>query len=113
MNLKDRVKIYERQAVFLEKVASHYAEGLHEHEAIRQAAIALWYALTQQKGDFLTYLENWNKDLTPEQEVHLRSMGIDPDAPDAEWDPLHPPRARRLLTASSRHALHGAWQPKV
>lgn len=85
MNLKERVKLYERQAVILEKVASHYAEGSDEHEAVRQAAIALWYALTQQKGDFLTYLENWNKgDLTPEQEAHLRSMGIDPDAPDVE-----------------------------
>lgn len=84
VNIKDRVKMYERQAVLLEKVASHYAEGSDEHQAIRQVAIALWYALTQQKGDFLTYLENWDKDLTPEQEAHLRSMGIDPDAPDAE-----------------------------
>lgn len=83
MNLKERVKAYERKAAILEKVASQYTEGSDEHEAIRQAAIGLWYALTEQKGDFLAYLQNWRKgNLTSEQEAHLRSMGIDPNAPD-------------------------------
>ena len=81
MSLNERVKSYERQAAILEGVAKRYPEGSAEFAAVRQAAIALWYALSQPNDDFLTFLEKWNKgQLTQEQEAHLRSMGIDPDA---------------------------------
>jgi hypothetical protein len=83
MNLKDRLSLYERQAAILEGIAKQYAETTAEHSAIRQAAIALWYALSRPQSDFLDYLEKWNRgELTPQQEAHLRSMGIDPDAVD-------------------------------
>jgi len=83
MSLKDRLELYERQAAILEKIANKYPETSEEYGAVRQAAIALWYALSQQQGDFLKYEEKWNRGgLTPEQQSHLRSMGIDPDAVD-------------------------------
>lgn len=83
MSLKDRLELYERQAAILETVANQYPEGSAEFSAVRQAAIALWYALSQQQDDFLKYEEKWNSGgLTPQQESHLRSMGIDPDAID-------------------------------
>jgi hypothetical protein len=83
MNLKEKLDTYERQAAVLERVASQYGEGSVEHTAIRQAAIALWYALSQHGDDFLTRLDQWNRgDLTAEQVAHLKSMGIDSDAVD-------------------------------
>lgn len=81
MSLKDRVKLYEGQAAILESVANKYPPESAEYNAIRQAAIALWYALSQPDDRFLTYLDKWNNgDLTPDQIAHLRSIGIDPDA---------------------------------
>ncbi len=81
MSLKDRLKLYERQAAILENVAKQYPVTSAEYGAVRQATIALFYGLTQPHEDFLKYLEKWNHgELTPQQEVHLRSIGIDPDA---------------------------------
>jgi hypothetical protein len=83
MSLKDRLKLYERQAAILENVAKQYPETSAEYGAVRQGAIALFYALSQPNEDFLKYLEKWDHgELTPQQEAHLRSMGIDPDAVD-------------------------------
>jgi len=80
MSHKDKIELYERQAAILERVASQYREESLEHVAIRQAAIALWYALSQHGDDFLKRLDEWNRgDLTPEQVAHLKSLGIDPD----------------------------------
>jgi hypothetical protein len=83
MGLKERLKLYERQAAILENVAKQYPEASAEYGAVRQAAIALFYVLSQPQDDFLKYLEKWDQgELTPKQEAHLRSMGIDPDAAD-------------------------------
>ena len=83
MSLKDRIALYERQAPILEAVAKRYDEKSAEYAAIKQAAIALWYALSQPNDDFVTYLHNWEcGELTPEQVAHLKSMGIDPDTTD-------------------------------
>ena len=83
MSLKDRLKLYERQAAILENVAKQYPEASSEFGAVREASIALFYVLSQPHDDFLKYLEKWNKGgLTLQQEAHLRSMGIDPDAVD-------------------------------
>jgi hypothetical protein len=84
LTLKERVELYGRQAAILERVANQYAEGSAERVAIRQAAIALWYALTEQKGDFLSFLQRWEKgELTLAEQAQLKSMGIDPDAVDS------------------------------
>lgn len=81
MSLKDRIALYERQAAILEAVAKRYDEKSPEYAAIKQASIALWYALSQPNDDFVGYLQNWESgELTPGQIAHLKSMGIDPDA---------------------------------
>jgi hypothetical protein len=83
MSQKDRLEMFEHHAAILERVAKQYTEGSAEHSAIRQAAIALWYALSQHGDDFLARLDQWERgDLSPEQVAHLKSMGIDPDAID-------------------------------
>jgi hypothetical protein len=65
----------------LEAIAKRYDEESREYVAIKQAAIALWYALSQLNDDFVAYLHNWEcGELTPEQIAHLKSIGIDPDA---------------------------------
>lgn len=83
MTLKDRLKLYERQAAILESVAKRYPETSAEYGAVRQASMALWYPLSQPHDDFVKYLEKWDQgELTPQQEAHLKSMGINPDAAD-------------------------------
>jgi len=47
LSLKDRIALYERQAPILEAVAKRYDEKSPEYTAIKQASIALWYALSQ------------------------------------------------------------------
>lgn len=79
LSLKDRIALYERQAPVLEAVANRYEEKSREYAAIKQAAIALWFALSQPNDNFMAYLRNWESgELTPEQIAHLKSMGIDP-----------------------------------
>ena len=76
VSLKDRVALYEHQAAILEAVAKRYSEGSPEYAAIRQAAIALWYALSQPNDDFMVYLDKWNSgELTPEEITRLKTMG--------------------------------------
>ena len=83
MSLKDRIALYERQAPILEAIAKRYDEKSPEYAAIKQAAIALWYALCQPDNDFMAYLHNWESgELNSEQIAHLKSMGIDPDSID-------------------------------
>jgi hypothetical protein len=83
MSLKDRIVLYEHQAPILEAVAKKYSEGSPEYAAIRQAAIALWYALSQPNEDFMVYLEKWRSGvLTPKEITRLKAMGIDPDSID-------------------------------
>jgi hypothetical protein len=83
LSLKDRIALYERQAPILEAIAKRYDEKSPEYAAIKQAAIALWYALRQPDNDFMAYLHNWESgELSPEQIAHLKSMGIDPDSID-------------------------------
>jgi hypothetical protein len=86
MNRKERIVLYEKRAAILERVATGYAESSAEYGAIREAAIALWFGLTQQSGDFLEYLERWDRgELNPEERAHWRSMGINPEC-DADGE---------------------------
>jgi|SRR5580658_8395780 hypothetical protein len=81
MSLKERIRLYERQAGILESIAKRYPRKSAEYVAIRQAAIALWYGLTRQQSDFLEYMEKREHgELTGAQKEHLKSMGIDPQA---------------------------------
>jgi hypothetical protein len=73
---------YERSAGILESVADKYAKGSVERELLKKAAFALFFStvyFSEQFEDFLSKFEN--TELSAEQRAHLRSMGIDPDAP--------------------------------
>jgi hypothetical protein len=79
MSLKDRISAFENDAKILERIASQYDETSTEHAALKHAAIALWYVLTDNYEAFKDYVTKFEGDLTPEQRSHLTAMGIDPD----------------------------------
>jgi hypothetical protein len=80
MNARDRIEMFEEDSRILEEIARQYSETSREHAAVRHAAIALWYALTEGHERFKKYIETFEGDLTEEQRTHLREMGIDPDS---------------------------------
>ena len=76
--------MYEEDAKLLESIASRYDDSSKEHAAIKRAAIALWYVLTNDYDRFKDYVEKFEGDLSPEQRADLAALGIDPDLdPDA------------------------------
>ena len=79
MNLKDRINVYEDDAKLLESIASRYDESSKEHAAIKRAAVALWYVLTNNYDQFKDYVKKFEGDLSPDQRAHLVAIGIDPD----------------------------------
>jgi hypothetical protein len=58
MILKERVRLFEEDSKILEKIAKQYDEGSKEYSAVRHAAIALWYALTEGTRDSENTLPN-------------------------------------------------------
>ena len=102
MKPKGGVALFERQSAILERIAKKYPESSAEYGAIRQAAIALFYALTGQSGDFLSFQERWDSELSAEQEAHLRSMGVDPD-----FDPDSPDVKERDTNSPARRKAKG------
>ena len=80
MNLKDRIGKFERDAKLLEEIAHSYPEESEQYQALRRAAIALWYVLRERYTEFKEYVENFDRELSPAEKQHLRDMGIDPDA---------------------------------
>jgi len=82
MSLKDKIELYERHAVLV-RVAYQYSEQSAEYIAICQAAVALWYALSQHGEEFQKAWDRWNHgELTTEQVTRLTSTGIDSDSID-------------------------------
>jgi len=80
MLMKQRIELFEGDSAILESVAAHYSEDSKEHTALRHAAIALWYVLTEGHEKFRDYVTKFQGDLSPEQRAHLVEMGIDPDS---------------------------------
>lgn len=81
MNDKERIHRFEEDSRILESIAVHYGEDSPEYIAIKHAAIALWYVLTDGHERFREYVAQFEGDLTPEQRRKLVEMGIDPDDP--------------------------------
>jgi len=79
MNLKDRITALEIDAKILERIASQYHETSNECAALKRAAIALCNVLTGDYEAVKDYLAKFEGELTAEQRVHLKAMGIDPD----------------------------------
>ena len=69
----------------LGEIQSHYPPGSREAEAIQRALEASLFAFGEKvRIRFVDFLRRMKDGLTPAQEAHLRSMGIDPDAVDDE-----------------------------
>ncbi len=52
MSLKDRIEAFDRDSKLLEEIASSYPEKSEQYEALRRAAIALWYVLREKHEEF-------------------------------------------------------------
>ena len=79
MNLKERLRLFEEHAKILESLANQHGQDSREYEAVRHAAIALWFVLVESPETFLDFVDRWDSDLSPEQRARLAEMGIDPD----------------------------------
>jgi hypothetical protein len=79
MDLKSRVAAFENDSRILEKIVSGYPEDSIEYQALKRAAIALWYAMTERYVEFKEYVKKWDGDLSPAEKRHLKELGIDPD----------------------------------
>jgi hypothetical protein len=68
----------------LEKIADCYPEDSDEYRTLKRTAIALWYALAERYDEFKEYVENYDKEISPEQKEYLRELGVDPDTDEVE-----------------------------
>ena len=67
----------EKTSRILESVVSGYPESSEEYEAIRLAAIAVHFVWQDQvRARFKKFLDDFDRELTEEEEEHLRNMGI-------------------------------------
>jgi hypothetical protein len=78
MTMKERIGLFEEDSRILEKLASQHDENSEECAALKRAAVALWYALTEGHEKFQKYVEKFEADLSTEQRAHLIEMRIDP-----------------------------------
>ena len=81
MKVKERYALYERQAPVLERIAQKYPEGSAENAALKQAAFALCFALTQRYDEFTKYVSDMTRPPTKAEEKrmnkHLKELGLD------------------------------------
>jgi hypothetical protein len=73
---KNRFDVLEKQARTLEEVAFKFPEGSPQRDAIRAAAFALVFAITEQYDSFVRYVNSSKQELSDEQKDHLRKLGI-------------------------------------
>ena len=74
-------RFYEAESEILEAVANSYARGSREYSAVRLAAFALLYAVTEHSHEFSAFVQRYaNDDLTDAQRMHLVELGLDPGA---------------------------------
>jgi len=66
MTMKERIDLFEVDSKLLESIARRYEERSKEYSAVKHAAIALWYALTEGHDRFREYIAKFEGDLTPE-----------------------------------------------
>ncbi len=84
MSAKERFDLLDKDASILESISKKYEVDSKEYSALRHAAIAFGFVLTEDYERFKEYLDNFDKDLTPDQRARLIGLGIDPDAdPDS------------------------------
>jgi hypothetical protein len=70
MTMKERISLFEEDSKILEKLGSQHSENSEEYAALKRAAIALWYALTEGHEKFQKNVEKFEGDLSTEQRAH-------------------------------------------
>jgi hypothetical protein len=70
MTMKERTSLFEEDSKILEKLGSQHSENSEEYAALKRAAIALWYALTEGHEKFQKNVEKFEGDLSTEQRAH-------------------------------------------
>jgi hypothetical protein len=81
----------------LGQIAKRFSRGSAEAKVIQLAAEALFYVSCKEtRAEFAEFLLENKKPLTPAQILHLRAMGIDPNAP------IKPRRRRSKKTGHSK-----------
>ena len=73
---RERSALYERQARVLERIAKQYPEDSTEVAALKQAAFALCFGLTQRYEEFTKYLGEMNRPMTEDDEQYLKKLGL-------------------------------------
>ena len=72
----DRFKELEKQTCILEKLATTLPRKSQEYIAVRNAAFALIFAMTEQYDSFIKFVTDTNNELTVAQKENLKKMGI-------------------------------------
>jgi hypothetical protein len=80
MALTERMHMFEDDSATLEAIAKTFDESSREYRALKHAAIALWYVLTEGHERFARYVDEFEGPQTDEQRRSLIELGIDPDA---------------------------------
>jgi hypothetical protein len=73
---KEKSALYERQARVLERIAKQYPEDSTEVAALKEAAFALCFALTQRYEEFTKYLAEMNRPMREKDEEYLKKLGL-------------------------------------
>ena len=76
MNSRERFDAFERDSKTIEAIASQYDRNSHQHAALKRAAMALAFVMTEGYTTFCQYVANIEGELTVEQRNHLAEMGI-------------------------------------
>ena len=72
----DRFKALEEQTRILQEVAATFPHESPQHVAIRTAALALIFAISEQYESFAHYVDSCQEELSDEQKNNLRTLGI-------------------------------------
>ena len=76
MTLK-RFEALEREPAILRRIAEQFPRDSKEYSALEHAGFALAFVMTQEFDKFSVFMQGCREDLTDEQKVHLRSLGLD------------------------------------
>jgi hypothetical protein len=72
MKAADAFRQLEADAEVLKKISETYSPSSPEFDVLRRAAIALSYVVMNDREKFATFMEEMDRDLSPEQRDELR-----------------------------------------
>ena len=69
---------YEKDSVILQKISANFRSTSEEYRVLKKAALALFFATTQKEAEFSSFVESTNADLTAEEKINLKKLGLKP-----------------------------------